>query len=116
MLTVAHFAITIGRNVGHEPMDDDAWTRFKAAIEWEIETILRGTLYVRGNEGEGEWEEEDGTKVSETNAVFTGEIDLAKAWTLEHVSLPQLAYEFKQDAIALTVGRGVLVEASQTSI
>lgn len=109
------FAITIGRNIGHEPMDDKQWAWFKASIEFEIEAILGGTLYVHGNEGQGEWEEEDGTKVSETNAVFTGTVPEAKGWTLEHVSLPQLGYEFKQDAIGLVLGRPVLVKANKTS-
>jgi hypothetical protein len=112
----AGFAITIGRNIGHDPMDDKAWATFKASIEFEIEVILGGTLYVYGNEGQGEWEEEDGTKVNETNAVFTGTVPEAKLWTLEHVSLPQLGYEFKQDAIALVGGRSVLVKAKQTSV
>jgi hypothetical protein len=105
--------ITIGRNIGHEPASDEEWQRFRSAIEWELEVIYKGTIYVRGNEGSGEWEEEDGTKVTETNAVFVAEVRAEVTWGIEHVALPQIAYEFKQDAIGYAVGRGTLVKPQE---
>ena len=92
-------AITIGRNVGLEPMPDGTWTQFIDEVSALI-TRCGGVVYIAGY-GSGEW---DG--VAEESAVITFEGVEADDLT---DGLVFLAAMYEQDAIALLTGVTVLV-------
>ena len=98
--------ITIGRNVPTAglpiEMDDRSWAGFKN----DVQTVLDNhyaTVYVKAAAGRGEWE-----GIEEENATYVAALDPAFLAHLRQ-ALAGLAYDYGQDAIALTVGTTDLV-------
>lgn len=107
--------ISIGRNVGSEPMSDEAWEAFKAEVLnrathpllWES----KGPDYTGCTYGVGIWEGvEEQTMVC--NVVGTSWFDTLNATGALSRTLGKLATKYNQDAIALTVGRPTMVGAA----
>jgi hypothetical protein len=93
-------SISIGRNIGHEPMDYSQWGSFIA----DVEDLIRnhgGQVYTIAY-GNGAWED-----VPEESAVivFAGAYDIDQ-------DLSSLASWYGQDAIALLSGESSLVYRS----
>ncbi len=95
-------AISIGRNIGNAPMDDNRWKRFIYEIEGAV-LLAGGKVYATAT-GEGEWE-----GVAEDNAVVTFGNVREIAALKGHLRF--LAQDFDQDAIALVLGQSELVGA-----
>lgn len=96
--------ISIGRGLpsGGE-MEQDDWDTFRHCVR----ALLRscGDIYVDGAHSIGEWDgipEESATYVAEVRADYVGTIRL---------ECGALAHDYRQDAIALTVGQTDLVTA-----
>ena len=89
--------VSIGRNVGNAPLSDDDWRAFKA----DVLNALSATVGKSDAEftGHGSWE-----GVSEESELFlTYEPNLNNKEYLERW-LSDIAKDFGQDAIAVTVG------------
>lgn len=88
--------VSIGRNVGDEPMDVEQWLRFRGATYDAI--AERGFVVVFEGEGTGTYE---GSREPSFTLVATGNgnriADVGRA-------LARLAREFGQESIALTTG------------
>ena len=97
MESITH-TITIGRNIGADPMPNHKWQGFKSAIESFIDSH-ESEIFVK-SEGYGIW---DGIKESNFTFVFTTK----KHLDIDH--LKRLSKLFKQDAIALTSGTTRLI-------
>lgn len=89
---MTNYIVTIGRNVGDEPMDDDKWREFQDRVRYAI--AKNGYEFITQAVGHGYWED---TVEDSAIWVFTG--GEGKAYQL-HTELGHLAYYFEQDAIA----------------
>jgi hypothetical protein len=94
--------VSIGRNVGDEPMAAHKWSAFRAAVR---NTILdnMGEIFVDGATSRGAWE-----GVSETSATWVAAIEPWQVPYLE-VEFSRFCRDFSQDAIALTVGDTIMI-------
>ena len=100
------YTITIGRNVGTEPMSAERWEEFKATalseLEYRFNAYQPGAYAIEEHTGYGYWESgrEESHKV-------TALVEKALGWDhLEYLrrDLAAVAGQFDQDAIALTIG------------
>lgn len=96
--------ITIGRNVGARPMNDNAWNAFIERIQ---STLAEHSFTVDTFHGVGEW---DG--VTESNARIAGRIDAAPPrdvinGIMERVE--RIGAIHAQDAVAVTIGESTLI-------
>jgi len=94
--------VSIGRNVGSEPMSERRWAMFRNTIRNTILDNL-GAIFVDGAYSRGEW---DG--ITETSATWVADVEEFTVPYLER-EFARIAREYLQDAIALTVGKTVLV-------
>ena len=104
MTDTTTITISIGRNIGSEPMIGWEWDAFRDGIRSAL-ADLGATVYVDAAASVGEW---DG--IAEQSATWVAEIDA------DHVQyvptyLTALCAQFNQDAIALTAGTTTLVGA-----
>jgi hypothetical protein len=93
-------AISIGRNVGDEPMPKSQWRKFVADVLWAV-SQSGGTVYATAY-GKGEW---DG--IPERNAVVT----FANADPSLNEKLRTLAKQYRQEAISVIAGKNELIAA-----
>lgn len=93
--------VTIGRNVGENPMTDGPWAEFKFEAR-SLLVAVGGTLYVDGAEHVGEW---DG--IREDNCTYVAALTNVPRDALTR-AYRRLARKYKQDAIAVTYGETVL--------
>ena len=82
-------SVTIGRNVGHEPMDTRDWLRFQQAVTDRMFVNPYPTITYQAGEWEG---------VAEESATITGETR-----TFDPLVWAQIAMQFQQDAIAILI-------------
>jgi len=95
--------ISIGRNIGKEPMGESSWLRFKADIMDLADNGENKIHFIGG--GNGYYE---GTKEESFTVVFGADVtDLAEIGR----HLPAIAKKYSQEAIALTVGTTELFKA-----
>jgi hypothetical protein len=87
--------VSIGRNVGDEPMSDERWYDFRSALLDELDLYSGGNIHFQG-QGTGIYA---GTVEQSFTAVATVENPVG----LYH-TLAELAHAFDQDSIALTTG------------
>ena len=105
----ANFAqISIGRNVGSEPMSDFDWSLFRNSVRG-IADLFKGTqtMIIEVDGKGGEW-----LGIPEETRVFMIVNPLIRSQELvDHVRecLRSVADEFEQDAIALVFGTSTLV-------
>jgi hypothetical protein len=100
--------LTFGRNIGLTPMPDDRWRAFIQAAAAALTESAPGA-FIETHHGRGVWKgvAEDSAKV----AAIGGLADL----TALAARLEDLAAEFEQDAIALTVGTTQLIAPAATA-
>jgi hypothetical protein len=103
-MTAPVITISIGRNVGATPMTRAAWDNFHADILATI-TTPGADVYVPGAHSVGEWE-----GVSEESRTYVASVPEDYVPAIR-TRLAHLAHAYRQDAIALTVGVGSLVDA-----
>lgn len=102
--------VTIGRNVGDEPMSPSSWNNFifdtRKAFLQSAEDVWAGALYTGGWNGH-----------SEDAYILYGpsKSESAAAVTILRQTLAILATKYGQDAIGLSVGEGELVESFSDS-
>lgn len=101
--------ISIGRNVRMPldtvgPMDGEAWQNFGDAID-ALLARCGATVYVGAAESRGEWE-----GIAEDSRTWIASVPDNTLADIRYV-LRDLARDFRQDAIALTVGVTELIGA-----
>ena len=94
--------ISIGRNIGAEPMPDRRWLMFREAV-WEALDTADATVHVGDAKSIGEWE-----GIAEDSATFVAEVPPDNVPALLQ-DIRELCGPYGQDAIAVTVGRTFLV-------
>lgn len=115
MLTV--YTVTIGRNIGYEPMDDSAWRNYRADVsetfEWAMGTlenfegITPADTFIERHSGTGEW---DGyTEESYKVALLTPVPLYPETVAQIRAELRQYCKTYRQDAIAFSIGFSELV-------
>lgn len=99
---MATVTVSIGRNVGSQPMSDNDWTNFISVVGASIKRDANA-VFVDAAASRGEW---DG--IAEDSRTWVADID---EWDLGALrgSLAEWARTFMQDAIAFTVGATELV-------
>jgi len=113
--------VTVGRNVGNEPLGFDRWHDYQQAIRLALAEIPDSFFTVDGNTGVGFWND-----VVEDNCVFvvlvpaptTAEEAQASSNTgrLLSCALAHAAFDFGQEAVAVTGGLSYLVPAHEDGI
>lgn len=101
---MATVTVSIGRNVGSEPMPDYEWSQFVELVRLAVKRDA-SAVYVDAAASRGEWE-----GIAEDSRTWVADIDEWDLGALRN-SLRQYAVTFGQDAIALTVGTTELVGA-----
>lgn len=94
--------VSIGRNVGDEPMSTNVWRDFARATESAID-FVKTEYYVRNANGAGGWQDNP-----EDSKTWVFSMDTTKLSILEW-RMSDLCDLFKQDAIAVTYGTTDLV-------
>ena len=103
------YTVTIGGNIGSDPMPNHKWRGFKSALNSFVDSHIVNTdtdqIYVQ-SEGFGKWTDESKNVIVEEN--YTVVFSSCEAIDLKR--LKRLSRLFKQDAIALTTGKTDLVK------
>lgn len=107
--------ITIGRNIGTEPMDEIRWRAFKLHIvAMAMNTMPDTDRLLFSFTGQNEWngiaEESFMVQVVGT---FNHPADVTSARLEETLGFP--AYWWEQDAIAFSIGKSTLATQSETA-
>lgn len=104
--------ITIGRNVGDEPMSDDDWTIYRQEMRYLVVDAFGYKIAAEWHDGVGEWYgiQEDSYKVT----ALTEQAPTAEQLNYLRGRLSRYAGQFHQDAIALTLGHSELISAPPT--
>lgn len=95
--------VTIGRNVGSEPLGDEGWARFQADVIDRITALVRPS-FTFTYYGVGEWQ---GITEESAAILFGGTEYTANAADVSSV-LSVLAEEYGQDAIGFSFGPSLL--------
>lgn len=98
--------VTIGRNIGQEPMRYDQWRRFKHAVnhtlsQWPVVSVVQRPVLDSDDGQEGVWK----GVVSEQAATFVALVPTSGVACVRPM-LALLAAEFKQEAIGFIVADG----------
>ena len=101
------YTLTIDRNIGTEPMSDKLWGSFKLSAYYTLFKLVGWHAIAERFHGEGEWE---GVKEESYKLTALTETPL-DAFLLEKLKrqLRIVAADYRQDAIALTIGESELV-------
>lgn len=102
MSDIVTVTISIGRNIGDEPMGDYQWEEYRNAISGYLARFA-DTVYVDGAHSRGEW---DG--IPEDSATWVAAVPVGNVNGLR-ASLVLDCWTYDQDAIALTIGETELV-------
>lgn len=98
--------VTIGRNVGTEPMSDERWIRFRADVVDHLSSLVKPS-FTFIYDGVGEWE-----GVSEdSSAILLGETGYTASVADVGSVLSALARDYGQDAIGWSAGPAKLATA-----
>lgn len=97
--------VTIGRNVGDEPMSLAAWRDFQDTLVLHVTNVLKPSLQFGPFFGEGSWQ-----GVTEQSVVFTFVVGYTTSVDDVNSVLTGLAIRFGQDAIAYASGTARLAE------
>lgn len=95
--------VTIGRNVGDEPMDLDTWNQYASSVRGLVEgyaNLWTVTPY------KGSWNGTD-----EQAMIYYGPVSELVDLDRLRVGLSNLATYYQQDGIGLSVGESELVES-----
>lgn len=95
--------VTIGRNVGDQPMPHDQWESFRRSVRRTLETA-GGEVWADARY-RGQWE-----GIHEDAAIVHALVD-DEAVDPVRITLAELAALYGQEAIGLAVGTGELVTA-----
>ena len=103
------YTVTIGGNIGHDPMPNHKWRGFKSALNSFVDSHIIDTktdkIYVQ-SEGFGKWIDENKNVIVEKNYTVV----FSSCETIDLKRLKRLARLFRQDAIAFTTGKTNLVK------
>lgn len=93
--------VTIGRNIGSEPMEESMWERFTSSVIDTLTDLVSPDFTFTYN-GQGEWDgvTEDSRAIVAVNTHICAEV---------RDRLHDIALEFQQAAIGLSVGLSELV-------
>lgn len=112
--------VSLGRNVGDEPMHPTVWQAFRAEA-WDsvdFQVWAYGGQIVFTGQGEGKWKGEDGTTTYEDAytiiALVPDEDADIVGGTLVH-AMGRLAAKYGQEAIAVTLGTTTLAGLQQAT-
>ena len=100
--------VSIGRNVGTEPMSENEWFSFREAIKCAVKFTDHQILFTGDGEGIWEGQKEDAfTIVAMTVADTNGKMGSDTAWLRDWAG--RLGRKYGQDAVAITTGETDLV-------
>lgn len=99
--------ISAGRNIGSDPMPAEEWQRLRLEVARILESV-NAQVFTRDAIGFGEWIGDAGDIVKEESVTYSAAVQNRALEKIQR-DLQKLAQQFKQDAIALIVGRSVLV-------
>jgi hypothetical protein len=105
--------VSIGRNIGDEPMDDGQWVTYQEeAHRWTDQSVwcVGGQIVFEGV-GVGQWTDEDGHTVREDAFTIVALVDDDVADVVHAEIVRRMAItarNYGQDAIAVTVGTTTL--------
>lgn len=128
MSKLQQVTVTIGRNVGTNylteaeaeqvdtfgvsdwpTLSDAQWTELQARVTSALANTVNPSCGTQVFRGEGEW---DGVKEESALFVALGTVDEVNRFALLRGELLKIAYNFRQDAIALAIhGESSLIEA-----
>lgn len=108
----ATVTVSIGRNVGAEPMPVWEWHDVAARIESGL-AECGAEVFVKRAESVGEWVTADGVTVSEDSRTWVAAMDVEALVAFRRL-LRVLCVVYRQDAIALTVGTTELVSGAES--
>lgn len=100
--------ISAGRNVGSDPMPAKEWQRLRSEVARILESV-NAQVFTRDAIGFGEWVGDAGDIVKEESVTYSAAVQNGALEKIQR-DLQKLAQQFNQDAIALIVGRSVLVK------
>jgi hypothetical protein len=112
--------VSIGRNVGDEPMDDSQWVTFQEeAHRWTDQSVwsVGGQIVFEGV-GVGQWTDEDGHTVREDAFTIVALVDDEVGDTVADEIVNRMAItarNYGQDAIAVTLGATTLAGMQQSA-
>lgn len=113
------YSVTLGRNTGpNSQLTDVPWLAFRNRVGAYLEQVGRAQLsvayFVETHEGHGVW---DGIEEQSVKHALIIERELSNDWVndLKFV-LGQLATEYSQQAVALSIGTVVLIEAADNGV
>lgn len=97
-------SVTLGRNVGTEPMPREEWRAFRLAARNNVQRNVTGWEWCEEHKGTGQWEgvPEQSAKIT----VFGGTPNLAEIQS----AMIELCERYGQDAIAIASGTSFLAE------
>lgn len=101
--TTVTVTLSIGRNVGDTPMDDERWDAFRDGVRTLLLDVVDGTLHVNAARSEGQW-----LGVFEESSTFVAEVPQSLL-TVLRLGVANLRNWYEQDAIAVTLGKTELV-------
>lgn len=93
-------AISLGRNIGAEPMPQHAWEEFYDRAYREVQLVPSATILAQ-TLGKGQWTDAAGKTVSEDTAIILAHVPDCYIPQLK-VILAHLAYIYAQDGIGFT--------------
>lgn len=98
------YVVSIGRNIGSEPMSATEWSNFQRSLVATLEAY--GLAVVFKGEGEGIYEDE---REDSFTLIAVGELSLRSSPLSFNASLATLAREYRQEAIAVVKGETTFV-------
>lgn len=88
--------VSIGRNIGDDPMRDDDWKTFKAEV---YDVVAEFSPVVFYGQGIGIYKD-----TAEDSYTVIAEVNNLSGWARLHDRLAKLAKQYGQDSIAITLG------------
>ena len=89
-------------------MNASEWMRLRETLGRVLESV-DADIYTRDALGVGEWTEETGRVIHEESVTYVGSVQEEKIAALKE-RIKIIAQEYAQDAIALIVGKSILVK------
>lgn len=93
-------AISLGRNIGAEPMPETAWNDFIDRA-YRVLKFVPGSVILAVTQGKGYWTDAAGAEITEDTAIILAQVDATFTAGLRSY-LAELAFIYAQDGIGFT--------------
>lgn len=99
--------VSIGRNVGDRAMPEQRWEHFREDVDGYVD-VYATDVHVRDAAGIGRWVSDAGDVIVEDSRTWVADVRADEVAAMSS-RLAFVAWEYGQEAIALTVGETTLV-------